>query len=272
MNFILPRLHLFEFHDLPWFPASLRNGITECLRVLSARLRLETLIAPILRDVIQESGAERIVDLCSGSCGPLIPLQRSLAEHGVAVELVVTDKYPNRSAFSRAEQETAGAIRGYLDSVDATRVPDELRGIRTLFNAFHHFPPARAREILKDAHDKRQPIAIFEITDRSFVRTITNFPGSFLLMLAAIPVMRPRKPVWWIFGYLPPLLPAAFAWDGLVSCLRSYSLAEFAELTTDLDQGYVWRSGILKIPNHPLRLTYFVGIPHQDGRLSYRRP
>ena len=43
-------------------------------------------------------------------------------------------------------------------------MPDELGGFRTLFNAFHHFPPERARAILEDAVHKGQGIGVFEFT------------------------------------------------------------------------------------------------------------
>jgi hypothetical protein len=41
------------------------------------------------------------------------------------------------------------------------------RGFRTLFNAFHHFQPADAIAVLRDAARAGQPIGVFEIPDRS---------------------------------------------------------------------------------------------------------
>ena len=51
--------------------------------------------------------------------------------------------------------------------MDATHVPRELAGLRTLFNGFHHFRPLDATAILADAVRARQPIAIFEASRRS---------------------------------------------------------------------------------------------------------
>src|SRR6185369_5367658 len=131
----------------------------------------------------------------------------AMTRSGRKVSVVLTDKFPNRDAFARAEKETGGGVSGHYESVDATQVPSRLKGVRTVFNAFHHFRPCDARGILADAYRQRQPIAIFEITDRAFVRTLFNFPLSFLTMLALLPRMRSRRPEWWLFTYLIPVLP-----------------------------------------------------------------
>jgi len=45
----LPRLQLFEFHDMPWFPSALRLGTTESLRVFAEQVGLAETLAPIFR-------------------------------------------------------------------------------------------------------------------------------------------------------------------------------------------------------------------------------
>ncbi len=52
------------------------------------------------------------------------------------------------------------------EPVDATAVPAELGGFRTLLGAFHHFPPDVARSILADAAQKRRGLAVLEYTER----------------------------------------------------------------------------------------------------------
>src|SRR5579871_4071074 len=175
----LPQFHLFEFHELDRFPETLRNAITEVLRVMSLQLRVHEVIRPVLEAVLDATGSSRIVDLCSGAGGPILPIQQQWAKAGRPVSVVLTDRFPNRDAFARASRMTRGSVCGYDDPVDATEVPRELAGVRTVFNAFHHFSPEMARKILADAYRQRQPIAIFEITDRAFVRTLFNFPLSF---------------------------------------------------------------------------------------------
>jgi hypothetical protein len=153
-------------------------------------------------------------------------------------------------------------VRGHREPVDATQVPVELRGVRTLFNAFHHFEPPAARSILEDAYRQRQPIAIFEITERSIWNTLSIFVASFVAMLLLMPRMRSRRPEWWLFTYFLPILPAAFGWDGFISCLRSYTAAEFQELTGQLtDEHYRWSTGGLSVDGGPMHVNYFLGFP-----------
>lgn len=255
------RRHWFEFHDQDWFPQSLRDGITECLRLYSEQLHFERVIAPVVKDVLALSGRRHIVDICSGSCGPIVPLCRELESSGSQASIIVTDKYPNRAAFARAESASGGVVRGWSEPVDATCVPAQLAGVRTLFNAFHHFRPPQASAMLRDACDKQQPIAIFEITHRSLLRAFTTFIGSALMMYLLVPRMRPRRFVWWICTYLLPILPLAFGWDGMVSCLRTYTEQDYRALVSDLMPGYTWRYGQQRIAGTPLHIAYFVGIP-----------
>jgi hypothetical protein len=260
----LPQIHLFEFHDLDRYPESFRNAITEVLRVMCLRLRVHCVIRPVLETVLDATNCSRIVDLCSGAGGPILPIQQEMQKCGRAVSVTLTDKFPNRDAFARAEAITAGGVKGYRESVDATAVPRDLKGVRTIFNAFHHFRPEQARKILEDAYRQKQPIAIFEITDRAVVRTLFNFPLSFLTLWALLPQMKSRRFEWWIFTYLLPLLPLSFGWDALISCLRSYTGAEFGKLKEGLeDESFSWFSGRLNVPRSPCHINYFVGIPNR---------
>src|SRR5437867_274577 len=135
----MARLHLFEIHDQPWCPPSLRDALTD---FLGFALRLGGSYAPIapqLRAAVARAGAARIVDLCSGAGGPWPALRRD-----VSVPILLTDKYPNR-------QTRTGTLPFHPEPVDATAVPADLGGFRTLFTSFHHFRPDEARAILANA-------------------------------------------------------------------------------------------------------------------------
>jgi hypothetical protein len=264
---ILPRCHLFELHELPWFPETFRNAITEVLRALSIQLRIHEVVQPTIERILRQTGTEQIVDLCSGAGGPILEIQKQLAGSSTPVRILLTDKFPNALAFRAAEENSGGLVRGCHHSVDATAVPADLKGLRTLFNAFHHFPPDRARQILADAYRTSQPIAIFEITDRTFLRTASNFILSFITMLVLLPRMKLKRPEWWLFTYAVPILPLAFGWDGFVSCLRSYTGREFQRLTDGLsDPSYSWENGRIAVPKSPVHITYFVGTPGRSVR------
>ncbi len=258
----LPRRQLFEFHECAWFPQSLKNAITEVLRAMCFELRVHDVILPVIGEVLNRTNVDQIVDLCSGAGGPILPIQQRFAQSGRPIRVFLTDKFPNQPAFRRCEKLTGGFVRGYLEPVPAQNVPAGLSGLRTLFNAFHHFPPDRAREILADAYRSRQPIAIFEITERSVFNTLSNFPLSFLTMLALLPRMQSRRPEWWLLTYLLPLLPLAFGWDASVSCLRSYTPSDFNALKEGLDdESYHWTGGRLPVPRSTIHVNYFLGIP-----------
>lgn len=51
--------------------------------------------------------------------------------------------------------------------------------------------------------------------------------------------------------------------DGLVSCLRTYTPDELKELTQDLDKAadYTWDIGLEPLGSLPVGITYLIGYP-----------
>jgi hypothetical protein len=84
---------------------------------------------------------------------------------GKNIEVYLTDKYPNISAFQNAKEKTDGQVTLYPGIVDAACLPGELPGFRTIFTSFHHFTPGEAVAILQNAVDEPfvRPFRIFEI-------------------------------------------------------------------------------------------------------------
>jgi hypothetical protein len=257
----IKRSHLFEFHDLAWLPAMFRDALTEWLRVLWARIDAYHAIAPIVGELLNESGATQVVDLCSGAGGPLFGIQQRLQASGRRVKFIVTDKFVNVDKMRDLQNQGQGMIDARLASVDATTVPRELPGLRTLFNSFHHFRPLQAQQILKDAYDARQPIAIFEIPSRTTSGILFSFFASFLGVLLFMPMMRPMKPAWWVFTYLLPIIPFIVAWDGWVSHLRAYSPAELLQMTGAFADSYRWEIRRLELAGGLFSVTCFLGLP-----------
>jgi hypothetical protein len=141
-------------------------------------------------------------------------------------------------------------------------VPENFTGFRTLFNSFHHFRPDEARRILNDARVSRQPVGIFEITERTIPKLLLCFPVSFLSVFPLIFRMRPARPVWWLFTWLLPVIPLMVAWDGLVSHLRAYTRAEMLLLIGDASgAGYRWEMGKLRAPKGAVDVTFLIGVP-----------
>lgn len=254
------RRHLVEIEDAPWCPAALRDAATDYLQFVIELGQPYGPLAPRLAAALAQSGSQRIVDLCSGGGGPWRSMRRLLAEgENCPVDVRLTDKFPNAIAARRVDGDPQ--IAYHDEGVDATAVPAALDGFRTLFSSFHHFRPEQARQILRDAVDKRQGIAIAEVTERSW-RAILLMLVSPLLVWLVTPFIRPRRMSRLIFTYFLPFVPLLVVFDGIVSCLRTYTPDELREMVDALDApDYVWEIGQLTPFYAPAPITYLIGHP-----------
>lgn len=174
------------------------------------------MIAQALRHGDEHVG---IVDLCSGSGGPwwhLGPQLNSLARRQVPV--LLTDKYPGEQGRSNFPGQAA--IKFHPAPVDATAVPPQLQGMRMLFDGFHHFAPATAGAILRDAVQAKQPIVVMELL-RCSPRVFLALLFSPILVWLLTPWIRPFSISRLLLTYIIPLAPLLILWDTLVSVLRS---------------------------------------------------
>jgi len=257
----LKRLHLFELEDQSWFPALLRDAGTAYIRRVLEWSGHAKLLVPKLREALERSGEKRLLDLCSGGGGAIPVVVRELERAGLDVRARLTDYYPNEAAFRAIAADSSGRIDYAPRPVDATDVPADEPGLRTLFNAFHHFRPADARRILGGAVRTGRPIAVFEIVGRQLL-PIVGILLSPLQVFALMPFVRPLRASWLFFTYVVPAIPLLVLWDGLVSCLRVYSPDELRELIAGLDApGWTWDVGTIRLGRAPAHATYLVGYP-----------
>jgi hypothetical protein len=261
----IPRLQLLELEDQPWLPAAIRDGATDFLETSQRVIGAAKLTAPRVRRALEASGERAIVDLASGGGGPALRVRQRLAEEGLAVDLVLTDRYPNRTAFEHATSRDGGPVSCRFDPVDARHVARDLPGLRTLFNALHHFEPENARAILADAVEARRPVAVFELSDRSALGLVsmTLVP---LWVLLLTPLARPFRWSRLLLTYLLPAIPFVCLWDGVVSQLRTYLPAELLELAAaaDPDASFAWQAGPLR--GAAPRGSFLIGVPRQEDQ------
>ncbi|MGZ4091068.1 MAG: class I SAM-dependent methyltransferase, partial [Bacteroidia bacterium] len=59
------KLRLFEFEDQPWFPTTIRQGMTDHLRFVFNSANLYEPVTRILMDSLEKSGSSTVIDLCS---------------------------------------------------------------------------------------------------------------------------------------------------------------------------------------------------------------
>jgi len=262
----MARIHLFEFEDQQWFPGLLRNYVTDFLLFLSIKAGVYHNIISVLEDTLRQSRTATIIDLGSGSGGGLIGLNNELRARIPALQIILTDYYPN----SRAIQQTkkyGNNIRYEKEPVDARNVPRHLKGLRTMFLSFHHFTPSDAGKILQNAIDSNNSLAIFESQERS-AQSILAMILSPLSVLLTTPFIRPFQIGRVLFTYLIPVVPLVVLWDGIVSSLRTYSVQEMNELINSLEgkEHFEWTVG--KVKSGPAKILFTVGIPkkHQETK------
>lgn len=239
----------------------MRRIATDYLRTVGESFNAFEPITPLLAGALSVSDEKRVVDLCSGGSGPVVTLAERAGERlGLAPSVVLTDLYPNHAAFAFAANRARVPVTSEPRSVDARAVPERLTGVRTLFDAFHHFRPDAARAILADAAAKRAPILVVEATERSLPGIIGMLLFVPLLVLLLTPFVRPFSWARLLLTYVIPVAVPLIVFDGIVSCLRSYTLAELQELARGLDSnGYRFHLGTLK--SRGGRLTYLLGAP-----------
>ncbi len=256
------RLRGFEFEDQPWFPPFLRQYMMDFLRFVLNTGNLYKPVTPILAKAMQESGSNSITDLCSGAGGAVGSIQQNLLKYtGQQFPVLLTDLYPNLSAYRHLHTASGGRIQYYEHPVNAASVPAHIKGFRTIFSGFHHFDEDTARQVLRNAADAGEGIAIFDGGNRSplFVLLILLFhPIAFLLFTPFI------KPFSWrrlLFTYLLPVVPVCTIWDGIVSVLRLYSPDALLQLANETQiPNYTWKSGTVSNALG-MRIAFLTGVP-----------
>ncbi|MBD0332626.1 MAG: hypothetical protein ICV66_08220 [Chitinophagaceae bacterium] len=254
------RIHTFEFNDLNWFPKSFRNYGTDFLQFVSNTFDIYKCVLPVLEKGVQSSGNNTIVDIASGGGGGLIKIAEHLKESIPHLKIILSDYYPNMDAFKRTKAKQPDVFEYVENSVNAMDVPPHLKGFRTQFLSFHHFRPKDAEAILQNAIDNNQPIGIFEAQQRDFKNLVQRLLSPISVLLLT-PFIKPFRLDRIIFTYLIPLLPLFTLWDGIVSVLRTYTVAELKQMISALRNNthFDWEVGIAK--GHANDILYLLGTP-----------
>ena len=259
----MKRIDLFEFEDFAWFPNWMRICLTRLIVVMHKFLKSSDDLVPLIKRAFKYSNNNTIVDLCSGSGGPMIEVFKDLAgEQGKSnVELILTDLYPNLEMASKINDSAIKNLSYKITPVNASNVNTELAGVRTMVGSFHHMKPGTARQILINAKESKVPICIYEISDNRFPTFLwwTTIPIIFLMALVVTPFVKPLTWKQLVFTYLIPIIPLFFAWDGAVSNVRTYTLADLDILLEGLEsEDYKWEKGRITKKTNKL---YLLGIP-----------
>ena len=259
------RLRLFEFEDLPWFPAPIRAGMMDYLRFMISALGTYRPIAPLLAEGLRRTAQTRVLELGAGAGGGTETVLAALHALHQPATITLTDLYPQPAAWADIARRTHGSIGYEPTPVNALAVPAQLGGFRTIFSAFHHFPPAAATALLRDAVRANTGIGVFEGAGKHWAELLLAVTVLPLVQLLLTPFFRPFRLSRLVFTYLLPLIPICTIWDGAVSLLRMYSTTELLALALAADPTgqFVWQAGKKQHWWGP-QVTYLVGWPTQS--------
>lgn len=257
----MKRIHAFEFEDLHWFPASLRDYMTDYLQYAANRFNAYKNVIPILRRGVEAAGNSTIIDIASGGGGGMLSIAKHLQKEVPDLRIVLTDYYPNTASFRKTKAQLPDTIDYLTESINAMNMPGALKGFRTQFLSLHHFRPADAQAILQDAVDNRQPIGIFEGQQRNFKSFLVVLAAPVMLLLFT-PFIKPFRIGRLIFTYLIPVMPVTLLWDGIISVLRTYTVAEMQDMAASLNGAdtYAWEIGVAKGLED---IPYLLGLPDE---------
>ena len=260
----LKRIHLFEFEDQSWFPDWLRRCITRLITVMHNLLETHDDIARLVREALTCSEKLAIIDLCSGSGGPMLKVHEMLTDtyQPETLSLTLTDLYPDTELTERLNKQSDSSITYLTRPVDATDVDASLKGVRTMVGSLHHLRPVAARATLKGAMENRQPICVYELSDNSTPIALwwIGLPVIFLMTFFITPLVRPMTWKQIVFTYVFPIVPLCFAWDGAVSNARTYTLSDLDKVLEGLEsEEYSWKKG--RVTEEANKL-YLLGFPN----------
>ena len=257
------RRHLFELEDQPWFPGRVRDYATHYLHFVETRFKLHRAGIPVLAGALRATG----IDAHRGSSARaaadrFLELLDGLEAAGVHVSATLTNWYLKHSGFRVVAADPLYHVRARAGRC-AARPERASRACAPSSTASDHFRPEDATAVLRNAAEAGQPIAIFEISQRT-PRTIIPLLLTPIFVTLATPLMRPFRWDRLLWTYLVPLVPLTCLWDGFVSQLRVYTTAELEVLGADADTRAAWRAGQVPIGTTPGTLTYLLGYPAES--------
>lgn len=256
------RIDTFESHELSWMPDELKVLFREILSWEQDLGGVYVSAAPIVRRWLAETGANGILDLCSGAGGPGVTLIRAMQKNGLSdVRMKLTDLYPATDVYEKIAAENSESISYEARPIDATNsLADKDFPVRTLLSAFHHFSPQLGQKILIDAARNSDGICIMDPFHRDLWHLISVSIGT-TAGTAAYPLLRDRSLFAFAMCNLSPVIASMFYWDSIASVLRGYTPDELMALTeTPECKSFHWEAGTWEyLPGLGLKGVYLTG-------------
>jgi hypothetical protein len=221
--------HLFEFMDQEWLPSSLRGTMREILECGNNK-PFRPYYAWVADELLRAAKAEGHTTLVELGAGPA-PITRLLAQdpRSDGLRLVPCDLFPDRAAYEALAASHPGKVVPRYEPVDFSRPQQwEPHTLLYLSGAFHHIPPEGRGAVLKSLSESADRVMLFEPLRKTAVSMAFVFGSAVpALILPVWRLGRPGRLRRFLWCWLVPVAPVAFWWDGLVSCLRMWTEAEW---------------------------------------------
>ncbi len=269
----MKRLELFEFEDFQWLPNSIRSGVTNLIQVFHRLMGTSEVLGLLIARCRQKYDFEQVVDMGSGSGGPMPEVIGELNKSttGSPLKLLLTDIYPNPDLVDAINRQNLPNVRYRNSPLNATELGTAPGGLKTMIASFHHLKPADARKVLRSAEESKQPILLYELA-RNTIPTLLwwlllplSLAILFVMAWGMTPFVRPISLSQWVLTYLIPIIPLVYAWDGQASLMRTYTFQDIQSLLGDRDEdNYVWEVGEAKKRSGKKAGYYVFGYPKDE--------
>lgn len=189
-----------------------------------------------LQKLIIKQDSNAIVDLCSGSGGPIKALKSNfLKYYNNNIPIIITDKFIPEDII----KYLPNGITYHSVPVDAKAVPKNLKGMRTMFSSLHHFTGEEIKLIICNSSQSGESFAFFDSGNKNLIMILSIIVFHPILMFAFTPFIKPFSLGRIIFTYLIPLVLFFTIWDGIISILNLHSKKNLEILISQLQESKI---------------------------------
>jgi hypothetical protein len=232
-------MHLFEFMDHPWTPAVLRNTLLDVLDFCNCDFR--PWYRMLAEDILQTALSMKAACVAEPGAGAA-PILRELAllirnasaPEARRLQLIPSDLYPVTEVWKQLEREFPN-IRPIYEPVDFFSGQAWPPGtLLILAAALHHIPKPQRSQLLLHLLTTASAVLIHEPVRRTWLSMLlTSFCWFPALLTPAMRIRRPGSLRRILLCWLIPIVPLMFVWDGLVSCVRQWTDAEWERFASE---------------------------------------
>lgn len=256
------RLQLFEIGDQPFLPRLLRELYHDCLGFVAKICGFYDKLYVPFSTWTKDSAAAAVLDVASGGGEPIDTMLQTARSRGVPLpKVVLSDLYPNTAQFEKLQERHSSVLLDYCsEPLSAESACTGDYPLISICAAFHHFPPAEARQLVQGALRSGKGIFIAEPFERRWAAAASAALLGPLIGMCAPFRRYPPRLTGLLFCTLIPIVPLMVAFDGVVSVLRMYTADELQEMVpSELRDSLRVRFGRLETKTR-LPATFFYAI------------